>query len=46
MPMRWARDVRGEDDDHVPTFYRDADLSCDCWFRLFDIRRVVADDTA
>lgn len=30
---------------HVPAFYRDRDLKCDCWLRLFDIRRVVADDT-
>jgi len=34
-----------DDDDHVPSYYREAGLSCDCWFRLFDIRRVVADDT-
>jgi hypothetical protein len=40
-----ADDVRGEDDDHVPAFYRDEKLNCDCWFRLFDIRRVVTDDT-
>lgn len=34
-----------DEDDHVPAYYREAGLSCDCWFRLFDIRRVVADDT-
>ncbi len=34
-----------DEDDHVPAYYREAALSCDCWFRLFDIRRVVADDT-
>jgi hypothetical protein len=31
--------------NHVPGFYRERGLTCDCWFRLFDIRRVVADDT-
>lgn len=42
-----ADDVAAEDDDseHVPEYYRELDLSCDCWFRLFDIRRVVDDDT-
>lgn len=42
-----ADDVReGEDEHtHVPPFYADRELSCDCWFRLFDVRRVVADDT-
>lgn len=40
-----ADDPRKDDDGHVPAFYRDADLTCDCWFLLFDIRRVVADDT-
>jgi hypothetical protein len=40
-----ADDPRTDDGQHVPTFYRDGDLSCDCWFLLFDIRRVVADDT-
>lgn len=34
-----------DDDDHLPPYYRVAGLSCDCWFRLSDIRRVVADDT-
>lgn len=33
------------EDDHVPAYYREHRLACDCWFRLFDIRRVVADDT-
>ena len=42
-----ADDVRDDEDehDHVPPFYTDRRLSCDCWFRLFDVRRVVADDT-
>jgi hypothetical protein len=30
---------------HVPAYYRQAKLSCDFWFRLGDIRRLVADDT-
>lgn len=30
---------------HVPAFYRERNLKCDCWLKLFDIRRVVADDT-
>ncbi len=31
--------------DTVPAFYDEAEFKCDCWFRLFDIRRVVSDDT-
>src|SRR5262245_27031975 len=31
--------------DHAPAYYRTAGLKCDCWFQLFDIRRVIADDT-
>jgi hypothetical protein len=38
-----------EDDDeereHVPSFYGEGGWRCDCWFRLFDVRRVVSDDT-
>jgi hypothetical protein len=30
---------------HVPEYYRSAGLACDCWFQLWDIRRVVHDDT-
>src|SRR6185436_14074349 len=43
-----ADDVRGgeyDDGEHVPDFYRFGKLECDCWFKLFDVRRVVADDT-
>ena len=36
-------DVRGDDDAPVPAYY--ADLQCDCWFGLGDIRRLVRDDT-
>ena len=31
--------------DHVPAYYRERGLMCDAWFRFFDIRRLVADDT-
>jgi hypothetical protein len=40
-----AEDVREDERDHVPRFYMDERLTCDCWFRLWDIRRVIADDT-
>jgi hypothetical protein len=40
-----ADDVRAEDDGGVPSFYTKNNHHCDCWFRLFDIRRLVADDT-
>jgi hypothetical protein len=30
------------DPDMVPDFYRKQSLNCDCWFRLWDIRRVVS----
>jgi hypothetical protein len=29
----------------VPAFYGEGKFNCDCWFRLFDIRRVVSGDT-
>jgi hypothetical protein len=38
-------DVRGDEASHVPAYYSDRDLQCDCWFRLGDIRRLVLDDT-
>jgi hypothetical protein len=37
-----------EDDaesEHVPAYYNASRFKCDCWFQLFDIRRVVDDDT-
>jgi hypothetical protein len=37
-------DVMESDDDDVPPYYRKAGLRSDCWFRLADIRRLVADD--
>jgi hypothetical protein len=39
-----AQDQR-DDAEHVPSYYRDKNLPCDCWFQLWDIRRLVADDT-
>jgi hypothetical protein len=42
-----ANDLRADkkEEAYVPAFYRTSDLRCDCWFKLFDIRRVIADDT-
>lgn len=43
-----AEDVRKVDDHpeaHIPAFYMRDDLHCDCWFQLWDIRRLVSDDT-
>lgn len=39
-------DPREEEDAeaHVPAMY-DEDTQCDCWFRLWDLRRLVHDDT-
>jgi hypothetical protein len=39
-------DVRLEDDgDHIAHVYLEEGRQCDCWFRLWDIRRLVSDDT-
>jgi hypothetical protein len=38
-------DVRTGDAEHVPAYYTDDGLACDCWFQLWDIRRLVHDDT-
>ena len=35
----------GDEEAHVPGYYRDSGLRCDLWFRLADIRRLVVDDT-
>ena len=40
-----AEDVTADEADHVPAYYRERRLHCDCWFRLGDIRRLVLDDT-
>ena len=38
-------DVRRSDSSHVPDYYARHDLDCDFWYRLLDLRRLVADDT-
>jgi hypothetical protein len=38
-------DDKREERTHVPDYYEREDLHCDCWFQLWDIRRVVFDDT-
>lgn len=43
-----ADDVREDDEDpeaHIPPVYRQDGINCDCWFQLWDIRRLVSDDT-
>jgi hypothetical protein len=37
-------DVRKTDPDHVPSYYSENGLECDFWYRLLDLRRLVADD--
>ena len=39
-------DVRRSDAGHVPAYYGEAGLECDFWYKLLDLRRLVADDTA
>jgi hypothetical protein len=38
-------DVRITDPGHVPAYYAENGLECDFWYRLLDLRRLVADDT-
>jgi hypothetical protein len=38
-------DVRRIDAAHVPEYYTRQSLECDFWYRLLDLRRLVADDT-
>ncbi len=38
-----ADDVREAEPEHVPRFYDG--FACDLWFRLWDVRRIVLDDT-
>ena len=40
-----AEDVTADEADHVPAYYREQRLHCDCWFRLGDVRRLILDDT-
>jgi hypothetical protein len=39
-------DVSADDAAHLPDYYRREKLSCDCWFKLADIRLLVASDMA
>lgn len=38
-------DDMSDDEAHVPAFYAAQGFNCDCWFQLWDIRRVVSNDT-
>jgi hypothetical protein len=38
-------DAREQEPERVPEYYRSGDLHFDCWFRLWDVRRLVSDDT-
>lgn len=38
-------DKKTSDRPHTPEYYRRDGLSCDCWFKLVDIRALVHDDT-
>jgi hypothetical protein len=42
-----AEDIAANPDDreHLPAYYVRDRLACDCWFRLWDIRQVVREDT-
>lgn len=41
-----ADDARDDDDaTHIPAIYLNDEVHCDCWFQLWDIRRLVSDDT-
>jgi hypothetical protein len=40
-----AENVTKDEADHVPAYYKENRLNCDCWFRLGDIRRLILDDT-
>ncbi len=39
-----TRDPRESDPDHVPAYYTQQSLNCDCWFEIADIRLLVKDD--
>jgi hypothetical protein len=40
-----AGDLPTAEQSHVPPYYMEGQLRCDLWFKLGDIRRLVADDT-
>lgn len=37
-------DLPASEADHAPGYYREQNLSCDFWFKLADMRRLVRDD--
>lgn len=37
-------DLPAHEREHVPAYYEAEELRCDAWFRLRDVRRLVADD--
>ena len=40
-----ADDMATEEPAHTPAYYAARGLECDCWFQLWDLRRLVHDDT-
>ena len=40
-----STDDQRDDEGHVPAFYGQREFSFDCWFQLWDLRRLVANDT-
>ena len=38
-------ELQDTDPAHVPAYYTKSKFRCDCWFKLGDIRALVADDT-
>jgi hypothetical protein len=38
-------EMQETDPTHVPAYYTKSNFHCDCWFKLGDIRALVADDT-
>ncbi len=40
-----TEDPRGFEPELVPAAVYPSDVDCDCWFQLFDVRRLVLDDT-
>lgn len=41
-----TEDPRTSDAEHVPAYYTERGLHCDCWFEISDIRLLVRDDMA
>lgn len=41
-----TEDPRASDAGHVPAYYTEGGLQCDCWFEISDIRLLVRDDMA